>query len=300
MGIRETGEPDGPEWVSRSIGQGGGRTHEGNPRDGDSRGMTPEAALIELLARVAASQGCPVLVNEEELGHWPEAAVKAMKSQKLLARARPAASVVCPGCERECVMPVHTLPARPGGSPSFIVCDKRNDINRVPVAAARLKQWQSDIEGLCAFVAKGLELRRSPHRLNNAGMHEIGTARGKNRSQMLCVQAKAELKLVAGYNAIPLAELVRYQAGGYSIDRAGVRQLVDATSTADSRYTPSNARREAHKLDTQGLHEGWRKEYRALKKKRPEMSDVWYSQQIARGAIAKGRSAETIRKHMTK
>ena len=30
------------------------------------------------------------------------------------------------------------------------------------------------------------------------------------------------------------------------------------------------------------------------------MSDVWYSQQIAKGEFGGGRSAETIRKHMKK
>ena len=63
-------------------------------------------------------------------------------------------------------------------------------------------------------------------------------------------------------------------------------------------WTRVNARREAGKLETKALHERWRKEYRALKKRRPEMSDVWYSQQIAKMGSAEGRSAETIRKHM--
>jgi len=106
------------------------------------------------------------------------------------------------------------------------------------------------------------------------------------------------LALIAGSTALPLAELVRYRESAYSIDSAMIRQLVDSATTADNRYTPSNARREARKLDTKGLHESWQKEYRAMKKRRPEMSDVWYSQQIARMDIAKGRSAETIRKHM--
>ena len=46
------------------------------------------------------------------------------------------------------------------------------------------------------------------------------------------------------------------------------------------------------------MHESWRKEYRTLKNRRPEMSEVWYSQQIAKMDIAKDRSAETIRKHI--
>jgi len=73
--------------------------------------MTPQDALTELLVRMGEGRYATMLVSEEELQGWPAEAVKAMKSQKLLVKAQPAASVVCPGCEQECVMPVHTLPA---------------------------------------------------------------------------------------------------------------------------------------------------------------------------------------------
>lgn len=86
----------------------------------------------------------------------------------------------------------------------------------------------------------------------------------------------------AGKNAVPLAELVGFRDGEYSVDPVMIRQLVDTATTADSRYKPSNARREPRKLDTQVMYEDWRKVYRGLKKQRPNMSDVWYSQQIAK------------------
>ena len=73
--------------------------------------MKPEDALIELLDRVGANQGAAVLVNDDELRQWPSEAVKAMQSQRLVAKARPAGSAICPGCEQQCVMPVHTVPA---------------------------------------------------------------------------------------------------------------------------------------------------------------------------------------------
>jgi hypothetical protein len=260
--------------------------------------MTPQAALTELLARIGASNGAAVPVSEEELSHWPAAAVKAMKSQKLLVKAQPASSVVCPGCEQECVMPVHTLPSGPHGSASFIVCDKRSDINRVAVAAERLKQWQCDIEAVCGFIAQSLGLRSSSQTRGSAVLWVIGLATGNKRSQMLCLKADGELTLVAGNSAIPLAEFLRYHGGAYSMDSATIRQLVDAATTGDSRYSPSNARRETRKLDTQGMHESWRKEYRALKQRRPGMSSRGYSILIAKLAIAQGRNAETIRKHM--
>lgn len=260
--------------------------------------MTPQAALIQLLARVGARNGAAVSVSAEELIQWPAAAVAAMKSQRLLARARPAVSVVCPGCERECVMPVHTLPAGPRGPASFIVCDKRSDINRVPVGADRLRQWRCDADAVCGFIAASLGLHRSEQHPADAGVLNIGVASGNQRRQMLCLRTDGDLALVAGNNAMPLAELVGFRDGEYSVDHAMLRRLVDSATTADPRYTPSNARREARKLDTQAVYESWQKAFRDLKKQRRNMSDVWYSQQIAKQGIAAGRSANTIRKHM--
>jgi hypothetical protein len=262
--------------------------------------MTPQAVLIELLTRVGARNGAVVLVSDEELSQWPAAAVAAMKSQKLLAKARPAISVVCPGCERACVMPVHTLPRASGAAASFIVCDKRSDINRVPVSAKRLMQWRCDADAVCGFVAASLGLQRSHQHPADAGLLTIGIASGGKRSQMLCLQVNGDLSVVVGNNAVSMPELVDFRDGEYSVAAAMIRELVDSATTANPRYTPSTAKRATRKLDTQAMYEGWRKKYRSLRKQRPNMSDVWYSQQIAKADIQHGRDAETIRKHMKK
>lgn len=264
--------------------------------------MTPLGALIELLARLAARNGAVVLLSAEELNQWPESAVAALKSQKLLGRARPTASTVCPGCEQECVMPVQTAP-RTLGRPaaSFIVCDKRSDINRVPVSTRRLEQWRSDGNALVEFVAACLGLRRSNHPPSAAGTLSVGMARGEKRSQMLSLRVEgAEWVLIAATSTLPLAELLGHDDGKYSVDAPMVRQLADSATTADPRYTPSNARREARKLDTLTMYDAWRAAYRNLRKQRPNMSDVWYAQRIAKLAIGPRRTADTIRKHMKK
>jgi len=263
--------------------------------------MTPQDALFELLERVGANKGAAILVNDEELRNWPDAAVKAMKSQKLIVKAHPASSAICPGCERNCVMPVDTLRPNEGILESFVVCDKRSDINRVVIAAERLIQWQCNADLVCGFVAASLGLRRSARQTGIAGLWEIGIAFGDQRSQMLCLKADGRLSLVAGNNPAPLAELIEYKDSKYLPNDAMIRQLVDDSTTADKRYTSSNIKREARKLKTQAMYESWQKAYRDLQKKRPNRSDVWYSQQIAKNKdIAKGRNAETIRKKMKK
>src|SRR5271165_2567918 len=240
--------------------------------------MTPLDALLELLARVEASDGATALVSEEDLSRWPAEAVRELKSQRLLVKASPAASVVCSGCEQECAMLVYTVPAGTGQAAHFVVCDKRDDINRVDVPPERLKQWRCGAEAVGAFVAKSLGLRSDGQRKNDAGLWELGLVTGKKRSQMLCLRASRNLELVAGNNPVPLADFVRSEKEGYSVDCEAIRQLVDIATTGDSRYTPGSARREARKLETQTVHESWQKEYRAQKKRRPEMSDVWYAQ----------------------
>jgi hypothetical protein len=262
--------------------------------------MMPEAALIELLARVGAGNGGAVLVSDEKLSQWPATAVAAMKSQRLLAKARPASSAICPGCERACVMPVHTLPRASGSAASFIVCDKRSDINRVLVSAERQKQWRCDADAVCGFIAASLGLRLIDQVSADAGLLDIGIASGSKRRQTLCLKTDGALALVVGAGEVPLAELVGFRNGEYSVEAAMIRDLVDSATTADPRYTPSNAKRAARKLETKAMYERWRKAYRNFRKQRPHMSDVWYSQQISKQDIAAGRDAETIRKHMKK
>ena len=92
--------------------------------------MTPQGVLFELLGRVGAQCGAPVLVNEHELTQWPSTAVAALKSQELLTKTRPAISAVCPGCERECMMPVFTLPDLE--QPASFVCQSESLLQKLP------------------------------------------------------------------------------------------------------------------------------------------------------------------------
>jgi hypothetical protein len=195
-------------------------------------------------------------------------------------------------------MPVHNLASKTGASSSFIVCDKRDDTNRVFVPSESLIQFQSSPDLISSFVATSLGVNLPSKRKADSEKWGIGMALGAKRSQMLCLGTDGTLNLAAGNSKIPLADLVEFQDGKYLLDKVMVRRLVDASNTADERYTKSNARREARKLETQAMYGSWQKAYREWQKKHPGMSDTWYSQQIARMEIANGRDSETIRKHM--
>ena len=260
--------------------------------------MTPQAALVELLGRIGARQGESVTVSTEELNQWPAEAVGALKMQGLLRKARPAGSVVCPGCEEECSMPVHTVRSASATVTSFVVCDKRSDINRVTIPATRLALWLCDNEAVCGFAASSLSLQRTSVQPSEVGILPIGMVRGHKRTQMLCLRVYGILELVAGGKALPLADVIGFENGRFTLDGVVVQQMVDTATTADPRHTPSTAKREARKIDTQAMYNTWKKAYRALLKKHPGKSKDWYSQQIAKTPAAQGRDANTIKKNM--
>ena len=158
--------------------------------------MTPRDALIELLERVGAQHGAAVLISEAELQRWPPEAVSALRAHQFLTRARPASTVVCPGCEEHCVMPVETIPGGPSGPAQFIVCDKDIDINRVDITPDQLRQWKCDAAAIARFVARCLGLHRSGRRPARSGILEIGLAAGDTRCQMLCLRTDGDATLV--------------------------------------------------------------------------------------------------------
>jgi hypothetical protein len=189
--------------------------------------MTPQDALCELLARLGASNGATILVSEEELSRWPTSVIKAMKSQKLLVKSRLAVSVVCDGCERECVMPVYTLSSESRGAASFVVCDKRDDINRVDVPSKRLVQWQASATAIADLITSLLGLRRPDPSEATAGRWEIGVLKGGKGSSHLVLLADGTLKLTLAGHSIGLADILELESNGLKLDKRTLVQLVD-------------------------------------------------------------------------
>ena len=184
-------------------------------------------ALRELLALVGASKGMVLLVSEEELSRWPAAAVHVMKQQNLLIKARPAASVVCPGCEQECVMPVHTLTHKARGPESFVVCDKRDDINRVAVSIRMLEQWQILGASIAELLAGLLGLRRPDAGDTSTGRWEVGMLRGAKHSSHVVLLAEGQLTLSLAGHSIALSDILVLEGSDFKLDKRALIRLVD-------------------------------------------------------------------------
>lgn len=188
--------------------------------------MKPEAALIELLQRIGVKNGSSVLISTQEFSGWPVAAVEVMKSQGLLTKVRPARSAVCPGCERECTMPVHVLTAKGRESEAFIVCDKRDDVNRVAVPVQCLEQWQASGDNIAALLAKLLGLHRSEVG-GAAARWDLGVFKGLKHSSQLVLVAEGKLVLSLASHVIPLSQLLTLDHDGLKIDKSPLLRAID-------------------------------------------------------------------------
>jgi len=187
--------------------------------------MTPQDALCELLARLGASKGAAVVISEEELSRWPAAAVTAMKSEKLLVKMRPATGVVCPGCERECSMPIHTRLGGSGLAASFVVCDKRDDINRIPIPDSMLRQWIASLGELAGSIARLLGLTRAI--LVNGPRCEVGILRGRKHSSHVVLIADGTLSLHIAGHVVDLGSVLSVQNGAIRVDRPALERFAD-------------------------------------------------------------------------
>ena len=261
------------------------------------REISPEAVLHDLGARVCVFPSQGVRIDSRELALWPREAVAALKAQKLLRKAQPARSTVCPGCGMQCAMPMEK-----GTDPllHWVVCDKRGDINRVPVSVDRLPQWRTSADTLGRAVADGLSLRWRGRRAEGGRVLEIGTAGGGTQRRGLNLRFEGELALAAGSGRLALSEVLRFGEGGYRLGKTRIRRWMEASAAQEGPIKASQVRREARKLDTQERHKTLQKAYQTLKREKPGMSDVWYSQQIARSDLGGGLRPGTIRKNMKK
>lgn len=187
----------------------------------------PQAAFLELLARLGANKGSPVLISDRELSSWPTSAIRAMKGKKLLLRASPAASVVCPGCEQECVMPVHTMTDESRVPDSFVVCDKRDDINRVAVPIGLLEQWQATCASIAELLADLLGVRPPDTSDMTLGRWEVGVLKGARHSSHVVLRADGVLTLNFAGHSVPLADVLALGGNGFKLEKRALTRLVD-------------------------------------------------------------------------
>lgn len=187
--------------------------------------MTPEQALAELLGRIGANKGEAVLVNEEELAAWPDGAVRALKEAGLLNLASPASSVVCPGCEQECSMPVTARLVGNGKADLFVVCDKPDDIGRVPISPAKVRQWMATPLAVGGLIARLLGLAGAVS--SKGPRSEVGILRGRRRSSHIVLIADGRLRLGVAGHFVDLEGVLTIAGQDFNVARRALERFAD-------------------------------------------------------------------------
>lgn len=219
--------------------------------------MTPQTALGELLARLAANRGAAVYVSDDELAGWPHDLVADLKASRVLVRASPAASAVCAGCERGCVMPVQVLPDGGNGAAAFIVCDKRSDINRVVMSIGSLEQWKATVVLLADCLARLLHFGTRSRGADTVNRWPIGMLEGKKHKDRLALHAgDCGLSLSVAGHTVALEEVLTIKRQTIWLDRTALLLFVDQptgkvaaeSESADDRQTRLLALIESERL----------------------------------------------------
>ncbi|WGS83804.1 hypothetical protein [Methylomonas sp. UP202] len=215
--------------------------------------MTPDETLIELLERLGSMRGAPVLIDSRALRQWPTSIVAAMIQQGLLSKASPAKSAVCTGCERECMMPVHLMSNATGHVQALMVCDKRDDISRVPVAIECLEQRQASGDSLANMLAALLDLRKADKTGSETARWEIGLLKGAKHTSHLVLTADAGLLLSLAGHTVAVVEVLTFDDQAFKVDKRKLTRFVDQPALGGGDVESAAQRKERLKKRVQVL-----------------------------------------------
>ncbi len=264
--------------------------------------MTENDLLEMILDRLGRSEITNAVFGTDETATWPLSLLDTFTESRLLRPTKAAQVITCDGCEQYCPMPVTVLPAestRPARS--FIACDKRDDIGRVPVDLKRLEQWEINGSLLAKTLSSLMAFDKTVKEESKGKRWTLGTVKGKERKSQLVLNVENGVFIEVAGHDVALGDVLSLKNGTLTVDRDELLRLVDKPlAEGVSAGKTSTTRNESRKQASQKRYAAWKKAYKELKRKRSNMSDVWYSQQIEKMDIAENRDAETIRKHMKK
>ncbi|MGE3907143.1 MAG: hypothetical protein AB7F36_14405 [Reyranellaceae bacterium] len=205
--------------------------------------MTAKEVLDTLLARIGASHDGTIFVDDEEVRKWPKGPVASLAKAGILTRAEPAKEVICDGCERRCSMPVEIVRSN-GRTGAFVVCDKRDDINRVNVPLDRLERWHAGGLAIATFLAGRLGANRAASIPTRGRQWAVGMVRGPKKVAPVVLSVVDLLVLELGGHAVPLEEVLSLTAQGLVLKRGRLEECIDSPKRGGRRAETPEQRRQ--------------------------------------------------------
>jgi hypothetical protein len=112
------------------------------PRNGDK---SLNGALQLTLDALADQSDGRLVLDAEHRDAFGHGAIEAFLKAGLAGPHPTASSIVCQGCEQACLMPFESHETGAGIS-TFVVCDKPQDLGRIPIDSRRLDRWSVNLE----------------------------------------------------------------------------------------------------------------------------------------------------------
>lgn len=201
----------------------------------DRRDAQLDVLLRDLAQRLAGAGDGEVLIRRDDLPGAEDWAWEALGTAGFLMLDEPAQAVICDGCDQGCAMAVERAAGRDGETAAFVVCDRRDDIGRVPVDLDRLRQWRLSMDQVARILATLLRTDGRTRELPEAGRMVGALTRGSDRidvalratpkDDILDQELTVTLTDDGECPAIPsisLTRLLRFRKGRLEYDRSSL------------------------------------------------------------------------------
>ena len=259
--------------------------------------------LNHLFQCLASVKGGVLTISNAEVALWPVGLRTALVEAKLIRRDIFRHEVTCPGCEESCIRPIlRTGSGKKMGGP-FVVCDKREDINRVQLADTDLIGWSLDVFKLKDFVACSLRVPLSKQATTSDGLIPVATIHGKKQDRLVHLHFNNTVELVAGGDRMDLIDFVEFREKNLIVNLKMISKWIDSLPAGDTRHVPQSTRRLSRKEALATRNRLIRNRFVSLQREHPD----WPSDRICKKLASEhfplnpidktGKlSAETIRK----
>lgn len=122
--------------------------------------MRLDNVLYDLIHSLESGTG--QTLGWDQIREWPKGALDLFQETGWIKPKADAVSVVCPGCEENCFMPVNSRKYPTGSQALFVDCDRRDDMGRIPITPELLQQWQITGNQVAKWIGHALSIRGRP------------------------------------------------------------------------------------------------------------------------------------------
>ena len=214
-----------------------------------------ERDVVEALTvRIEVMHPAAAVFSNSEMLEWPKGVHNALVRQGLLTKIERADTVVCLGCDAQCMKPVvFRVDHADRSRRAFINCDEPADHGRIRVLPSQLQQFNITLHRLSVFVAGALGLAGATASGNDSTFR-LGEAKGRNGPRNIFIRLKSgRLQFLAEAEHVDLVSVLQWASNAVTVDKTKVKRLLDRKQSSASmgrKYVPDRGKQAANRNAT--------------------------------------------------